>query len=109
MAAEVVTMTNKRIEDTLKNLSDTLSQIEKHIRPKTTKPDSLFKSGEVIAQVPAELDWVTPEIKGEVSFIRNSDGRVTLTMEISGEDAAIAEDFLTRGVEYLQISSMTRP
>lgn len=94
------------ISNNLDNISKSVQRLEKGILSgPTTFDEPRTHSGNLVCQVPVELDWMNPPLKAEASFIRRVDGKITVVLEIEGEEAALVEDFIDRGfVEKLQVS-----
>jgi len=106
-------MANKdlqNIERSLKEITTKLGGIEKNLKPAAiTINHPTTQQGHLEHRVPVEIDWTPAAIKTEAEFIVRPDGRVTIVIEVVGEDADILiESIPDVPVEYLQLSSVVK-
>jgi hypothetical protein len=108
----------RAIERTLSGIERSLDRIEKNLRPvrgggmdraAEGLVRSTTQSGTLEEQVPLEIDWTPAAIKTEASFIRRADGKVTIVIEVVGEDADILMASIPdTPVEYLQLIAVAK-
>jgi hypothetical protein len=100
----------RNVENHLRRMDTSLSRIEQHLRPRPVKAEHVStQSGNLEEQVPLEIDWTPAPIKTEASFIRRADGKVTIVIEVVGEDADILMASIPdTPVEYLQLIAVAR-
>jgi hypothetical protein len=98
----------RNIERSLNDITHNLTRIERNLRP--GRPTSVStQSGTLEEQVPLEIDWTPAAIKTEASFIRRADGKVTIVIEVVGEDADILMASIPdTPVEYLQLIAVAK-
>lgn len=98
------------IERALNGIDRKLGGIERNLQvPRVTISSPTTQSGHLEAQVPVEIDWTPAAIKTEAQFIVRPDGRVTIVIEVVGEDADILMQSLPEvPVEQLQLSAIAR-
>jgi hypothetical protein len=98
----------RSIERSLGGIERALGRIEQNVRPLRSEKVAT-QSGTLEEQIPLEIDWTPAAIKTEATFIKRADGRVTIVIEVVGEDADILlQSIPDVPVEYLQLSSVAR-
>ena len=96
------------IEVSLNGIERALTRLERKMAPTPIEPIRT-QSGTLEHQIPIELDWTPAPIKTEATFIKRADGKVTIVIEVVGEDADILlESIPDTPVEYLQLSALAR-
>ena len=97
-----------KIETALNNMATSLSRIDRNTAPIKSEA-SRTQSGSLFDSIPIELDWTPAAIKVKADFIKRPDGRVTIVIEVEGEDADILlESIGDLPVESLQMSAYAK-
>jgi hypothetical protein len=91
------------------NISETSHQIAQRLKMLRSASYGVTDPVVIKDDIPVKITWMTPELNGVATVIKNQDGRVLISILVEGEDADLVATLVNdQPVEALSLDSVTR-